>query len=229
MTDQVRISRRAMLLGAGPVAAVTLLASGSPGQGRSGDSYAPTFFTASEWAFINAAVDRLIPSGDDGPGGVESGVPKFIDRQLELPCGHGAYFYMGGPFQPDAPAQLGYQLRHTPRELYRLGIAAIDGACKQQWDKTFAELDAQGQEAFLTLLETGKSGIPGPLPSAFFAQLLENTKEGYFADPLYGGNRGMAAWKWIGFPGARADYTDWLDQAGRAYPYGPVSISGMRG
>jgi gluconate 2-dehydrogenase gamma chain len=67
------------------------------------------------------------------------------------------------------------------------------------------------------------------LPGAFFAQLLENTKEGYFADPLYGGNRGMAAWKWIGFPGARADFTDWLDQAGRAYPYGPVSISGMRG
>jgi gluconate 2-dehydrogenase gamma chain len=229
MKDKVRIGRRALLLGAGPVTVATLLASGSPGQERNGDSFAPTFFTASEWAFINAAVDRLIPSGGDGPGGVESGVPEFIDRQLELPYGYGAYFYMVGPFQPNTPAELGYQLRYTPRELYRLGIAAIDGACKQQWDKTFAELDVLRQEAFLTLIETGKSGIPGPLPSAFFAQLLENTKEGYFADPLYGGNRGMAAWKWIGFPGARADFTDWLDQAGRAYPYGPVSISGARG
>jgi gluconate 2-dehydrogenase gamma chain len=36
----------------------------------------------------------------------------------------------------------------------------------------------------------------------------------------------MAAWKWIGFPGARADFTDWIDQAGRHYPYGAVSISG---
>jgi gluconate 2-dehydrogenase gamma chain len=62
----------------------------------------------------------------------------------------------------------------------------------------------------------------------FFGQLLGNCKEGYFADPLYGGNRGMLAWQWIGFPGARADFTDWLDQAGRAYPYGPVSISGAR-
>ena len=97
------------------------------------------------------------------------------------------------------------------------------------WDKTFAELDVPRQDAFLTLLETGKSTITGRLPGAFFAQLLENTKEGYFADPLYGGNRGMAAWKWIGFPGARADFTDWLDQAGRAYPYGPVAISGARG
>lgn len=229
MKEKVRIGRRTLLLGAGPATAVTLLGSGSPGQGRNGDSYAPTFFTASEWAFINAAVDRLIPSEGNGPGGVESGVPEFIDRQLELPYGHGAYFYMAGPFQPNAPAELGYQLRQTPRELYRLGIIAIDGACKQQCDKTFTELDVLRQDAFLTLLETGKSGIPGPLPSAFFAQLLENTKEGYFADPLYGGNRGMAAWKWIGFPGARADFTDWLDQAGRAYPYGPVSISGERG
>jgi gluconate 2-dehydrogenase gamma chain len=227
--DKAKISRRTLLVGAAPVTAATLLASSSPVQARNGDSYAPTFFTASEWAFINAAVDRLIPTRGEGPGGVESGVAEFIDRQLELPYGHGAYFYMSGPFQPDAPAQLGYQLRYTPRELYRLGIAAIDGACKQQWDKTFAELDSPRQEAFLTLLDSGESGIPGPLPKAFFAQLLENTKEGYFADPLYGGNRGMAAWKWIGFPGARADFTDWLDQAGRAYPYGPVSISGMRG
>ena len=141
MMDKVRIGRRELLLGAGPVTVVTLLASGSPGQERNGDSYAPTFFTASEWAFINAAVDRLIPSGGDGPGGVDCGVPEFIDRQLELPYGHGAYFYMSGPFQPNAPAELGYQLRYTPRELYRLGIAAIDGACKLQWDKTFAALE----------------------------------------------------------------------------------------
>jgi hypothetical protein len=26
--------------------------------------------------------------------GVDAGVPEFIDRQMELPYGHGAYFYM---------------------------------------------------------------------------------------------------------------------------------------
>jgi gluconate 2-dehydrogenase gamma chain len=226
MKDNDKIGRRALLLKAAPVGAVTLLASGRPGQGRSGDNYAPTFFTASEWTFINAAVDRLIPAEGEGPGAVESGVPEFIDRQLELPYGHGAYFYMRGPFQPNAPAELGYQLRHTPRELYRLGIAATDGACKQRWSKTFAELDVPHQEAFLTLLETGTSGIPGPEPSAFFAQLLGNTREGYFADPLYGGNRNMAAWRMIGFPGARADFTDWINRAGQPYPFGPVSVNG---
>jgi gluconate 2-dehydrogenase gamma chain len=226
--DKDRIGRRALLRGAGPATAATLLASSSAGQGRNGTTYAPTFFTASEWAFINAAVNRLIPPGGDGPGGVEAGVPEFIDRQLELPYGRGAYFYVSGPFQPNAPAELGYQLRHTPRELYRLGIAAIDAACKQQGDKTFAELDGSRQDAFLTLLETGKSGIAGPVPGAFFAQLLANTKEGYFADPMYGGNRDMAAWRMIGFPGARADFTDWIDRAGQPYPFGPVSVNGAR-
>ncbi len=228
MKDKIGIGRRTLLLGAGPVTAATLLASAIPTQGRSVDSYAPTFFTSSEWAFINAVVDRLIPSDDDGPGGVESGVPEFIDRQMELPYGHGAYFYMAGPFQPDTPAELGYQLRYTPRELYRLGIVAIEAACQQQWGKTFAELNVPGQDAFLVLLETGKSGIPGPLPTAFFAQILENTKEGYFADPLYGGNREMAAWRMIGFPGARADFTDWINRAGQSYPFGPVSVNGAR-
>nr|WP_272901273.1 hypothetical protein [Herbaspirillum frisingense] len=47
--------------------------------------------------------------------------------------------------------------------------------------------------------------------------------EGYFCDPVDGGNKGMAAWKMIGFPGARADYYDWVDQYGRTYPLPPVS------
>jgi hypothetical protein len=41
---------------------------------------------------------RLILAEGAGPGGVEAGVPEFIDRQMELPYGHGAYFYMKGPF-----------------------------------------------------------------------------------------------------------------------------------
>ena len=52
--------------------------------------------------------------------------------------------------------------------------------------------------------------------------------DGYFGDPMYGGNKDMAAWKMIGYPGVRADFTDWVDKPSR-YPYGPVSIYGRRG
>jgi gluconate 2-dehydrogenase gamma chain len=44
--------------------------------------YKPTFFDAKEWAFVQAAVDRLIPADAEGPGALESGVPEFIDRQM---------------------------------------------------------------------------------------------------------------------------------------------------
>ena len=50
--------------------------------------------------------------------------------------------------------------------------------------------------------------------------------EGFFADPIYGGNRDMAGWKMIGFPGARYDYRDWVSRHNERYPYPPVSIQG---
>jgi gluconate 2-dehydrogenase gamma chain len=225
------IDRRSLLLGAAPVATAVIsgLAGCSPRSGDAAPAYSPTFFSADEWAFVRAAVGRLIPSEGPGPGGIEAGVPEFIDRQMEMPYGHGAYFYLIGPFLTDVPPSLGYQLRYNPREIYRLGIAAANGEARKAQGKTFAELPADAQDGFLQGMEKNAiqfATVPAPV---FFSQLLANTKEGYFADPLYGGNRGMAAWKWIGFPGARADFTDWIDQAGRAYPYGPVAISGARG
>ncbi|MGA2553064.1 MAG: gluconate 2-dehydrogenase subunit 3 family protein [Burkholderiaceae bacterium] len=189
-------------------------------------AYVPTFFSSAEWRFLNAAVGRLIPSDGAGPGGLETGVPEFIDRQMELPYGHGSYWYMQGPFSDDAPATLGYQLRFPPREIYRLGIRAINEACTKTLGDSFVDLKSEQQDIVLRSLEQGTLVLTDLPARAFFEQLLANTREGYFADPQYGGNRDMASWKWIGFPGARADFTDWIDQAGKAYPYGPVSISG---
>jgi gluconate 2-dehydrogenase gamma chain len=194
----------------------------TPVQGR----YVPTYFHPNEWDFVQAAVMRLIPAEGAGPGGIEAGVPEFIDRQMELPYGHGAYFYLKGPFLENSPPTLGYQLRYTPREIYRLGIAAANSATQKSQGKDFTQLPAPDQDRFLAVLEKGEATFATVPAAVFFAQLLTNTKEGYFADPLYGGNRGMIAWNWIGFPGARADFTDWIDQAGRRYPFGAVSISG---
>lgn len=124
---------------------------------------------------------------------------------------------------------MGYQLRYTPREIYRLGIKAANDIVQKLHERDFVRLAVADQDHFLGAMERNELHFSEVPASVFFGQLLGNTKEGYFSDPLYGGNRGLAAWKWIGFPGARADFTDWLDQAGRAYPYGPVSISGARG
>ncbi|KVP70015.1 gluconate 2-dehydrogenase [Burkholderia ubonensis] len=189
--------------------------------------YKPTFFDAREWAFIQAAVDRLIPADAEGPGALEAGVPEFIDRQMETPYAHGALWYMQGPFRQGVP-ELGYQLKLVPRDIYRLGIAAVDRFCTKTHGKAFADLDAATRDAVLGALEKGSAQIDDVPPAVLFGQLLENTREGYFCDPVHGGNRGMAAWKMIGFPGARADFMDFVNQNGKPYPYGPVSINGER-
>ena len=51
------------------------------------------------------------------------------------------------------------------------------------------------------------------------------TIEGYFSDPVYGGNLGMAAWKMIGFPGAYASYYDLVDKHGMRFEGEPRSLA----
>lgn len=189
--------------------------------------YVPTFFNQEEWQFVLAAVGRLIPEDEFGPGAVSEGVPVFIDRQMELPYGHGHLWYMQAPFA-NAEPELGYQSSLVPRESWRRGIKAVNEHCRQQFSKSFPELKAEQQDDILHQLEGGKLTLDGIDGKLFFTQMLENTKEGYFADPLHGGNQTLASWKLIGFPGARADYQQVMDNPGKPYPLGPVSISGKR-
>lgn len=190
--------------------------------------YQPRSFNKQEWAFVLAACARLIPDDDDGPGALGCGVPVFIDRQLDGPYGYAANWYMQGPFHQGAP-EFGYQGRAMPRELYRAGIAAIDATCLQRHAKPFAELDPAQQNETLQQIEDGKLQADGVDLKTFFKLLADDTRYGFLADPIHGGNHDMAAWKMIGFPGARADFLEWTTRHGQAYPLGPVSIDGHRG
>jgi gluconate 2-dehydrogenase gamma chain len=188
-------------------------------------AYSPRYFTLEEWAFLQAACGRLIPADNNGPGAVELGVPEFIDRQMAGEFGHAANWYMQGPFENAMP-ELGYQSPLTPRKVYRSGIAAVDAHCRKMFDdKVFSELPAFAQDSVLTDLESGTLDFANVSGKSFFGFLLQNTKEGYLADPIHGGNRNMKSWKMIGFPGARADFIDWVDKYGARYPIGPVGIS----
>jgi gluconate 2-dehydrogenase gamma chain len=188
------------------------------------------FFKAAEVAFIEAAVARLIPNDPVGPGAVEAGVPFFLDRQLAGPFGRGDHFYLGGPWKKGAPEQ-GYQLRFAPGQLYRAAIAAIDKYVGSHLGKgSFAQLLPDDQDKVLQDLEAGTLQLDGGVEAKpFFAMLLQNTKEGYFSDPIYGGNRDMGAWKMIGFPGAHYDYSNWVSRHGEKVPYPPVSFKGRPG
>jgi hypothetical protein len=59
----------------------------------------------------------------------------------------------------------------------------------------------------------------------FFTHLWQSTLEGFFSDPVYGGNRDMVAWQMIGFPGAYAPYYDLVDQHGIKIDRRPMSLA----
>lgn len=190
--------------------------------------YRPSFFSADEYRFLQSAVARLIPQDDLGPGALEAGVPEFIDRQMGTAYAAGSLWYMQGPFDPNALPELGYQLKLSPREVYRLGIAAADRWSEKNLGKKFAELSATDQDKALAAMEHGIENFEGLPSKTFFSMLWTNTREGFFSDPLHGGNKGMVGWKLIGFPGARADFMDWVERDEK-YPFPPVSIHGQRG
>jgi len=191
------------------------------------DHYKPAFFTPAEWAFVRAACARLIPNDANGPGALEAGVPQFIDRQMGTPYGEAANWYMSGPFHEGA-AEFGYQSALTPKQQYRLGIRAIDGWCAKTLNKAFADLTAEQQDEVLKQVEAGKVHADELSLKTFFTSfLLKNVMEGFFGDPMYGGNRDMAGWKLIGHPGSRGDFAEFIERPER-YAYGPVDLYGRR-
>jgi gluconate 2-dehydrogenase gamma chain len=194
----------------------------------SGSDY--KYFKPAELAFIEAAVDRLIPQDEVGPGAVQAGVPFFLDRQLDGPYGRGDHFYLGGPWPKGTPQQ-GYQSRFTPAQLYRAAIEAIDKYVASEFGgSSFAKLKPEDRDTVLRGLENDHIALgDGVDAKMFFDMLLQNTKEGYFSDPIYGGNKDMGAWKMIGFPGAHYDYLEWVERHGERVPYPPVSFKGRPG
>ena len=224
-----------VVIGSGSVGAVAAASTaqaaerataGGSASATTGD-WKPQFFNEREWAFINAAVARLIPADELGSGAREAGVPEFIDRQMNTPYATGSIWYMQGPFNPDVPKEMGYQLPLVPKQIYNLGIADADEWCQGQYHQPFAGLTPEQQDAALSQFEAGSAAFKQLPSSLFFSYLLQNTREGFFSDPIHGGNKGMVGWTLINFPGARADFMDWVER-GERYPLPPVSINGER-
>jgi gluconate 2-dehydrogenase gamma chain len=215
---------------------------GGPGQDirgtmpwREGDTDAPEraatggwkFLTGAEAAFVTAASDRLIPADQTGPSASEAGVPDFIDRQLAGGYGQGHHFNLEGPWPKGMPSQ-GYQSRFTPAQFYRHAIAEIERHVgKAHSAKAFKDLDAKAQDDLLKQMESGALKLNGAVEAkAFFTMFLQNVKEGYFSDPIYGGNRNGSAWAMIGFPGAHYDYSPWVLAYNKPVPVEPVGLLG---
>jgi gluconate 2-dehydrogenase gamma chain len=183
------------------------------------------FFTPQEAASVEAFVDRLIPPDPDTPGGKDCGCAVFIDRQLAGPYGRNEAYYMLGPFQ-DGTKQQGSQSPLTTAQRYRKALAALEAACREKFaGKTFADLSDAQKDEVIGGLEAGSFKLEGVDGKDFFTQILTDTRNGFLSDPIYGGNKDLAAWKMIGFPGTHYDYRDWIDRHNERVTLPVVGIS----
>jgi gluconate 2-dehydrogenase gamma chain len=233
------LTRRYMLKVTGALGASMLSPAGAPGRAtaqeressasgvaRAAPNASPTtyvFLNREEAAFIESAVARLIPADVSWPGALEARVPNYIDKQLAGAWGAGERLYRSGPWRPGTPSQ-GYQLPLTPAELFRTALAAINSDLARA-GTPFARMHSEQQDAYLRGLETEEKDLGGVPSGVFFEHLWQCTVEGFFSDPVYGGNRDMVAWRMLGFPGAYASYYELVDQHGIQVDRAPTSLS----
>jgi gluconate 2-dehydrogenase gamma chain len=229
------IPRRNFLLGAGTAMAAGLAplappdataADQPPAAPASPAEPEPSLtLTATEAAFLSAVADTMIPADDLSPSGSECGIVTYIDRQLAGAYGAGAKMYRNGPFRRGKPEQ-GYQLALTPREYFATGIAAANAWTRKTYGKEFDRLGAPERAATLSAMEHGSAEFENFSARAFFSRLHAIVMEGFFSDPMYGGNRNKAGWGLLGFPGLQATYADKVDAyRNKRYVAPPKSIA----
>lgn len=192
------------------------------------------FFNEHEWNTIAAASARIIPTDHD-PGAREANVVNFIDRYLSgidyvysNPWGSG-FLRLAG----DRAKGWTFRIARLQKR-YRDGIKKLDAASKQAFGGTFATLADDQQDQILASLSPSEV-VPEPVSLKvttskekrgdaklvlsmpvtddaldFFGTLVLHTRMGFYADPVYGGNKDHVGWKVIGFPGPKtmAETTD---------------------
>lgn len=198
---------------------------------------ARTYFSRNEdFDVLSAATERIFPKDDHGPGAIELGVPYFIDRQCSNEWGMNANDYMYGPFpmieeineyaeddknikevnpgtQVSVPsATPRYQTKMTRAVLFLEGIRAIEQTAQEQYNAKFVDLEEQQQDEILQIFENGERTFSGVKSDKFFNLLRQTTIEGVYADPVYGGNHNMEAWRMKEYPGPRMSWLEKIEE-----------------
>lgn len=170
------------------------------------------FFTRVEdFSVLEAAVERIYPEDDNGPGAIGLGVPYFIDKQLAGPYGSNKFDYMKGPVQ-EVEVASSYQTLMSRGEVFIEGVRKLNEQSVKSHDEKFYDLEGEQQDEILTAMESGEIDLRGVEGPTFFGLLRQMTIEGAYADPLYGGNKDMMGWKMKEHPGIRPGYSDLIEE-----------------
>ena len=181
-------------------------------------------FDPHQRATIEAAMARIIPT-DDTPGAREAGCIEFLERYLS---GIGFIFAKpdGSGFETleGKNAEAWQQRIDLMRTRYIEGVHDLDRRARARQGRDFVALSPEQQDIILHDVEQNVSDEPttlapshalaGPVSAEpalqqtlteveldFFPLLVTHTRQGFYADPIYGGNKDQVGWKVIGFPG----------------------------
>ena len=205
------------------------------------------FFSPHEAGTIDALAARIIPGTPSDPGAREAGVVHYIDNLLGFNHGDDRATYRNGPFvtvyEGDAPPpgldltkvvpvkkgellRYSYQSTQTPDVEYQVGIQSLDKYARSLYGKDFVDLPEDQQDRVVgDLAENKATGFDTPTAQDFFKLVRQHTIEGFFCDPLYGGNQGMVGWKLVGYPGAQGGYTPReMQTEGSKRPYQSIAM-----
>ncbi|GGH77871.1 gluconate 2-dehydrogenase gamma chain [Pullulanibacillus pueri] len=174
-------------------------------------NHALMFFTQAEFKTVEAAVERIFPTDENGPGAKDLGVGYYIDHQLAGSWGFNARDYMQPPFYHGEKSQ-GYQGRMRRREIFRIGLKEMQNYSQSKYKKNFEDLTEDQQDKVLKDFEGDKVNLTTISPSGFFDMLRSSVLEGAYSDPLYGGNKDMAGWSMREYPGDQMGYTNIIDK-----------------
>ena len=182
------------------------------------------FFDAHQHATIEAAMARIIPT-DEQAGAKEAGTVEFVDRYLS---GLGFIYAKpdGSGFEKleGKRAQAWEQRIEILRAKYVEGIQELDRRSQSRFAADFVQLEAEQQDGILYDMERPARQVEAEMTEAkavagfapvepalqqtnaeieldFFPLLALHTRQGFYADPIYGGNKDRVGWKLIGFEG----------------------------
>ncbi|BDH62032.1 oxidoreductase [Lysinibacillus sp. PLM2] len=169
------------------------------------------FFNIEQFLTVEAAAEQIFPKDENGPGAKELLVGYYIDHQLAGGFGSNAKEFRQGPFLKGEPTQ-GNQSAILNKDLFTMGVAALDAEAFKLAEKKFYELEEEKQIELLQKFEADEVALNGATSKQFFNLLKKLTIEGVYADPLYGGNANLEGWKMKRYPGSQMSYVNIIEK-----------------
>ena len=138
---------------------------------------APTAATSFDepWLTIGEVQEHLFPADETSPGAYDIAALNYLHNMIHAP-----------------------DISSEERDLIKNGAGWLNDLSMQVYQLKFIKLNETQRESILRKIEQSRAG------SRWLSLLMDYLIEALLSDPVYGGNKNGAGWKWLqhqaGFP-----------------------------